>query len=77
MCCSIFLANACLYELDEYMANKYEIYYRYSDDTVVIDNHVENVITDMNNIISKYGVTLNPKKVEPLYSDKWFKFLGF
>lgn len=72
-----FLANACLYELDEYMANKYEIYYRYSDDTVVIDNHVENVITDMNNIISKYGVTLNPKKVEPLYSDKWFKFLGF
>lgn len=72
-----FLANVCLYELDEYMTNKYEVYYRYSDDTVVIDSNVEDVIFDMNNIISKYGVSLNPKKVEPLYSDKWFKFLGF
>ena len=72
-----FLANVCLYELDDFMSNKYEIYYRYSDDTIVIDNHVENIIPDMNNIISKYGVSLNPKKVEPLYSDKWFKFLGF
>jgi hypothetical protein len=31
----------------------------------------------MNNIISKYGVSLNPRKVEVLAKDKWFKFLGF
>ena len=31
----------------------------------------------MNAIINKYGVKLNPKKVAPLYADKWFKFLGF
>ena len=71
------LANVCLYELDEYMSNKYKIYYRYSDDYVVIDENTDNVIDETNNIISKYGVTLNPKKVEPLYSNKWFKFLGF
>lgn len=72
-----FLANVCLYELDEYMSSKYKIYYRYSDDVVVIDKDTSNVIDEINTIIGKYGVTLNPKKVEPLYADKWFKFLGF
>ena len=71
------LANVVLYELDEYMSNKYKIYYRYSDDVVCIDKDTSHVIEDMNRICGKYGVTLNPKKVEPLYSDKWFKFLGF
>lgn len=71
------LANACLYELDEFMTNKYKIYYRYSDDVVVIDNNTTNVVNEMNSIITKYGVTLNPKKVEPLFDNKWFKFLGF
>lgn len=71
------LANICLYELDEYMSKKYRIFYRYSDDFVVIDKDTSNVIDEVNSIISKYGVTLNPKKVEPLYSSRWFKFLGF
>ena len=31
----------------------------------------------MNKIISKYGVSLNPKKVEIVYKDRWVKFLGF
>lgn len=77
--CSIsgLLANVCLYELDEYMSNKYKIYYRYSDDIVVIDKDSSHMIEDINKIIAKYGMTLNPKKVEPLYTDKWFKFLGF
>ena len=72
-----FLANVCLYELDEFMSNKYKIYYRYSDDVVVVDKDTTYVIDDMNSIINKYGVKLNPKKVEPLYVDRWFKFLGF
>lgn len=72
-----FLANVVLYELDEFMSRKYKIYYRYSDDVVCIDKDTTSVIDDMNSIISKYGVRLNPKKVEPLYADKWFKFLGF
>lgn len=72
-----WLANVCLYELDEYMSSKYRIYYRYSDDLVVIDKDTSNVIDEINIIISKYGIKLNPKKVEPLYSNRWFKFLGF
>lgn len=72
-----FLANVCLYELDEYMSRKYAIYYRYSDDVVIIDKNTSKAIKEMNMIITKHGVSLNPKKVEPLYSDKWFKFLGF
>lgn len=77
--CSVasFLADVVLYELDEYMSNKYKIYYRYSDDLVVIDKDTHDVINEINGIVGKYGVMLNPKKVEPLYSDKWFKFLGF
>ena len=72
-----FLANVCLYDLDEYMSSKYNIYYRYSDDVVIIDTDASNAIEEMNTIIAIHGISLNPKKVEPLYSDKWFKFLGF
>lgn len=71
------LANVVLYELDEFMSKKYKIYYRYSDDVVCTDKDTSNVIDDMNSICKKYGVTLNPKKVEPLYANTWFKFLGF
>ena len=72
-----FLANVVLYELDEFMHEKYKIYYRYSDDVVTIDEDTSHVIDDMSSIINKYEVKLNPKKVEPLYANKWFKFLGF
>jgi hypothetical protein len=77
--CSVasFLANVLLYDLDEYMSNKYEIYYRYSDDIVVADRNFAPAIDDINRMIEPYGIILNPKKVEPIYSDKWFKFLGF
>lgn len=75
--CAAFLSNVVMYKLDEYMSNKYKIYYRYCDDLVVIDDNTDDVIMEINNIINDYGVTLNPKKVEPLYADKWFKFLGF
>lgn len=72
-----FLANVCLYELDEYMSHKYKIYYRYSDDFIVIDKDTNKVIEETNEIIKKYGVSLHPKKVERLHADKWFTFLGF
>lgn len=75
--CAAFLSNVVMYELDKYMSKKYKIYYRYCDDLVVIDDNTDNVIMEINSIINEYGVTLNPKKVEPLYADKWFKFLGF
>lgn len=72
-----YLADVILYDLDEFMCNKYKFYCRYSDDCMTIHNNVSEVINDMNRIISKHGITLNPKKVEPVYKDKWVKFLGF
>lgn len=72
-----FLANVILYDLDEFMSNKYDIYYRYSDDCIVIDAHTEDFIDEMNDICNKYGVQLNPKKVQALNRHSWFKFLGF
>lgn len=77
--CSVasWLANVCLYELDNYLSRKYKIYFRYSDDFVVIDEHTDNVVDETNAIIQKYGVSLNPKKVEPIYANKFVKFLGF
>ena len=77
--CSVasFLANVCLRDLDAYMSTKYDIYYRYSDDLVVIDRHTDDVIKDINKFCEPKGVKLNPKKVQPLYADEWFKFLGF
>lgn len=71
------LANMLLYDLDEFMSNKYPVYYRYSDDIMCLGGDANEIVNDINNITSKYGVTLNPKKVEPVYADQWIKFLGF
>jgi hypothetical protein len=75
--CGSWLADVVLYELDEFMSNKYKAYYRYSDDLIVIHDDVEEITRDITNIVTKYGVSLNLKKTETLYKDRWFKFLGF
>ena len=75
--CGSWLADVVLYELDEFMSNKYPFYCRYSDDLIVIHDDVEEIARDITNIIKKYGVSLNAKKTETLYKNKWFKFLGF
>ena len=72
-----FLADVILYELDDFMSKKYKFYCRYSDDCITIHDNPDEVIRDMNSIISKYGVSLNPRKVQVLYKKEWFKFLGF
>ena len=75
--CGSWLADVILYELDEFMSSKYEIYYRYSDDLAVFDHDLSEVIDDINNIICKYGVRLNDKKTAELRKGVYFKFLGF
>lgn len=72
-----FLADVILYELDDFMSKKYKFYCRYSDDCVTIHHNPDEIIADMNRIISKYGVSLNPRKIQVLYKREWFKFLGF
>ena len=72
-----FLACVIPYEYDEYMSKKYKIYYRYSDDVLVLDKYNHAVEKETALMMAKYGVSLNPKKVESIYINKWFKFLGF
>ena len=66
-----------LYDLDKYMAEKYPLYIRYSDDSLTCADDIEEAISDINRLASQYGIRLNPVKIKPVYIDKWFKFLGF
>ena len=72
-----FLADAVLYELDERMSKLNGFYVRYSDDCLYIGSDYDHAMEIMREELNKYELTLNPKKVEYLTNDRWFKFLGF
>lgn len=71
------LANVVLYDVDKTLSEMDIIYYRYSDDIVMIGKDADKAKETLENMLQQYGLKLNPKKVEALYSDVWFKFLGF
>ena len=77
--CAVAAMLSCmvLYELDDYMSKTSTIYYRYSDDCLTIRKDTSEIVNDINRITIKYGICLNDKKVKPVYSDQFFKFLGF
>ena len=73
-----FLANAVLYNIDLKVSNLSDIFYvRYSDDLLIIGNHWEEGFNIVKKDLGEMRLSLNPKKVEYLSRDKWFKFLGF
>lgn len=72
-----FLADAVLYNID-YVISKLDVYYvRYSDDLLVLGNEWLKGQMLIKGMLSDMQMTLNPKKVEPVYKDRWVKFLGF
>ena len=72
-----FLADAVLYDIDDSMS-KYNVFYtRYSDDIIIIGDEWEQAYTSLQTKLAEKTLILNPKKVETLYKDRWFKFLGF
>lgn len=72
-----FLADAVLYHIDE-AVNLYDVYYvRYSDDLLVVGKEFRAAYVRVKSELESMGMTLNPKKVEVVYKDKWIKFLGF
>ena len=72
-----FLANAVLFEMDEKI-KKLDVYYvRYSDDILIIGNEWEKGRELLEECLNEKELILNPKKVEILTKDKFFKFLGF
>lgn len=76
-----FFADALLYEMDaklSAMARRSGGFYcRYSDDCLYIGRDAAQAMEVMKGELAKFQLTLNPKKVEWLSPDRWFKFLGF
>lgn len=72
-----FLADAVLYNLDKKLNALDGYYVRYSDDCLFIGKDYEIAMEIMQQELGKMNMSLNPKKVEYLTPNKWFKFLGF
>ena len=53
------------------------LYIRYSDDILYIGKSYKMAKTTLSDELSKMQMKLNPKKVEDIRKDRWFKFLGF
>lgn len=77
--CSVasWLANVILYHIDDKISKMDVKYVRYSDDMLCVGNDKDKAMETLEHELALMDMKLNPKKVEPLYRDKWFKFLGF
>lgn len=72
-----WLANVLLYGLDEELSQMKGYYVRYSDDMLFIGEEYEKAMSVLERRLEAMSMRLNPKKVEYLTADRWFKFLGF
>lgn len=72
-----FLADAVLYHIDKAVSELNVYYVRYSDDLLALGNEWEKAYVLIKKMLDEMELDLNPKKVEILYKDRWFKFLGF
>lgn len=72
-----FLADVVLYDIDKTLSELNGYYVRYSDDCLYIGSGYKLAMEIMNTKLHEMQMKLNPKKVEYLTYDKWFKFLGF
>ena len=72
-----FLADAVLYGIDFTMSSMQGYYVRYSDDLLVLGKDWKQGFEIVKQMLGEMEMELNPRKVEILSKDKWFKFLGF
>ena len=77
--CSVasFLADAVLYPIDDTVSRMNVYYVRYSDDLLAVGQDWKKAFEVIKFMLFNMTMTLNPKKVEVLTKDRWFKFLGF
>nr|DAU36088.1 MAG TPA: hypothetical protein [Caudoviricetes sp.] len=77
--CSVaaWLADVILYHIDEKLANLDGYYVRYSDDMLFVGKDYPRAMEILEAELMKMQMKLNPKKVEYLDAQHWFKFLGF
>ena len=66
-----------LYDLDEELSRMNGYYVRYSDDMLFIGEDYQRAMSVLERRLEAMSMKLNPKKVEYLTADRWFKFLGF
>lgn len=74
-----FYANLMLRELDDYCSESCQIYARYSDDLIFFTNSKqssETILATITQILEKFGLSVNPKKVHDLSNSKNIEFLG-
>ena len=72
-----FLADAVLCDIDTVISNYNVVYYRYSDDILIIGEDADAAFYKISEMLESRSLKLNPKKVEILKKHKWFTFLGF
>lgn len=77
--CSVasWLADVLLYHIDDWLSNLNGYYVRYSDDMLFVGKDYRVAMDMLVNDLNEMEMGLNPKKVEYLTHDRWFKFLGF
>jgi retron-type reverse transcriptase len=77
--CSVasWLADVLLYHIDDKLSKLDGYYRRYSDDMIFLGKDYKKAMEILKEELSKMGMKLNPKKIEYLRHDRWFKFLGF
>lgn len=77
--CSVasWLADVALRSLDEKMTLCGGLYIRYSDDIVYFGDNYQEVMDILAQHLGEMSMKLNPKKVEYISKNRWFKFLGF
>ena len=77
--CSVaaWLANVVMYSLDERLNGLNGVYVRYSDDALFVGPDYETAMRIMEEEVGFRDMKLNPKKIEYLTPNRWFKFLGY
>jgi len=77
--CSVasWLADVLLWHIDEQLSELDGYYVRYSDDMLFIGPDAAKAMAVLERELSKMQMKLNPRKVEWLDRDHWFKFLGY
>lgn len=77
--CSVasYLANAVLYPIDDAVSKLNVYYVRYSDDLLALGEEWMDAFEAIKEMLGEMEMELNPRKVEVLSKDRWFKFLGF
>ena len=76
--CSLgtLLANLVLADIDELMSSFDIVYFRYSDDLLLIGKDADIALEVLEKELSLKGLSLNPSKIEKIDKDSEFTFLG-